>query len=174
MMNKLQMKFYGDNVLREVAAPVAEITDELRATLDSMVALTGEQMGAGLAAPQVGISQRFLVMYAPISEDDMGPPIKMINPKIVSKSDACSTLEEGCLSILGPDHNPVFANVERAESVVVEWTDELGAMQSREFSGFAARVVQHEIDHLDGILFIDHLSSVKREQVVNKTKKRKN
>jgi peptide deformylase len=165
----LQMKLCGDLVLRQKCEPVEHITDELLATLDEMVAMMDEQNGVGLAAPQVGILSRFLVMMDPDSKQ----VFRMINPRIVSHSEKTCRMEEGCLSVLGNDGLPVFSHVVRPESVVVEWTDEAGDKKMAEMSGLPARVVQHETDHLDGILFIDHLPSVKREMVMRKVKKRK-
>jgi peptide deformylase len=165
----LQMKLCGDLVLRQKCEPVEHITDELLATLDEMVAMMDEQNGVGLAAPQVGILSRFLVMMDPDSKQ----VFRMINPRIVSHSENTCRMEEGCLSVLGNDGLPVFSNVVRPESVLVEWTDEAGDKKMAEMSGLPARVVQHETDHLDGILFIDHLPSVKREMVMRKVKKRK-
>ena len=165
----LQMKLCGDFVLREKCAPVDDITDGLRATLDEMVGLMHDQRGVGLAAPQVGILQRFLVMMDPDTET----VYKMINPRIVSFSDEKIDMEEGCLSVLGPDDLPVFAHVTRPASVVVAWTDEQGRELQAQMSGVPARIVQHETDHLDGILFIDHLAPVRREMVMRKVRKRK-
>jgi len=166
----LEMKHCGDSILREVALPVAEITPQIHAMLDRMVAMMNDQNGIGLAAPQVGISQRFLVMKNIRKQGEAGIVLKMINPWIVAKSMDQSVVEEGCLSVLGPG-GPVFADVSRPANVIVAWTDETGAQHKQEFTGFAARIVQHEIDHLDGILFIDYLSSTKREMVMNKVKK---
>lgn len=165
----LQMKLCGDLVLRQKCAPVEHITPELLATMDEMVAMMDEQNGVGLAAPQVGILSRFLVMMDPDSKQ----VFRMINPRIVSRSEKTCRMEEGCLSVLGNDGLPVFSHVVRPESVVVEWTDENGDSKMAEMSGLPARVAQHETDHLDGILFIDHLPSVKREMVMRKVKKRK-
>ena len=165
----LQMKLCGDLVLREKCAPVTDITDALRGTLDEMVQMMHDQRGVGLAAPQVGILQRFLVMMDPDTETIY----RMINPKIISKSNETILMEEGCLSVLGPDDLPVFANVTRPKSVVVSWTDETGTEQTAEMSGYPARIVQHETDHLDGILFIDYLSGARREMVMRKVRKRK-
>ena len=128
-----------------------------------------EQNGVGLAAPQVNITKRFLVMMDP----DTNTVFKMINPKIVTKSEKLIMMEEGCLSVLGPDDLPVFADVMRPESVDVEWTDENGEHMGAKMSGLPARIVQHETDHLDGILFIDYLSPVKREMVMRKVRKHK-
>ncbi len=169
MTNKLQMRLCGDLVLREKCAAVENITPEILATLDEMVAMMREQNGVGLAAPQVGILQRFLVMMDPDTET----VYKMLNPRITSRSETECTMEEGCLSVLGPDYLPVYSNVARPESVIVEWTDEGGKQLSAQMSGLPARIVQHETDHLDGILFIDHLSPVRREMLMRKVRKRK-
>ncbi|MCL2757892.1 MAG: peptide deformylase [Alphaproteobacteria bacterium] len=163
----LEMKLCGDPVLREIAVPVNEITNEIKDAMRQMVGMMDTHHGVGLAAPQVGILSRFLVMKA---GDEI---IRMVNPKITEKSPEIAVLEEGCLSILGPDGIPIFADVARPESVVVEWMDERGRPHNRKFSNTCARIVQHEIDHLDGILFIDYLSSAKREMVMNKVRKRK-
>ncbi|MCL2018017.1 MAG: peptide deformylase [Alphaproteobacteria bacterium] len=170
----LQMHLCGDLVLREKSAAVVAVTPEIRAYLDAMVRMMQEQVGVGLAAPQVGISQRFLVMKDMKGKDDFDSAavLQMINPRIIAKSMEYATAEEGCLSVQGPS-GPVFAEVSRPESVIVEWADESGAPQRRKFTGFSSRIVQHEIDHLDGILFIDYLSSAKREMVMRKVKKRK-
>ena len=165
----LQMKLCGDLVLRTVCEPVGEITPDLLSTLDTMVKMMREQNGVGLAAPQVGFTSRFLVMMDPDSE----VIYRMINPKIISRGTELCTMEEGCLSVLGPDGLPVFANVTRPESVVVEWTDENGDSKAAQMSGVPARIVQHETDHLDGKLFIDYLPAVRREMVMRKVRKHK-
>ena len=165
----LQMKLCGDMVLRTKCDPVAEITPELLSIMDEMVNMMHEQRGVGLAAPQVGIASRFLVMMDP----DTDVVYRMINPRIVSYGTDSCTLEEGCLSVLGNDGLPVFANVTRPASVIVEWTDETGAKKMAEMSGTPARIVQHETDHLDGKLFVDYLSPLRREMLMRKVKKRK-
>lgn len=165
----LQMKLCGDVVLRTVCEPVSEITPELLSTMDEMVQMMRAQNGVGLAAPQVGILSRFLVMMDPDSET----VYRMINPKIVSYDAETCTMEEGCLSVLGNDGLPIYANVSRPAGVVVEWTDETGAQKMAQMTGLPARIVQHETDHLDGKLFVDHLSNVRREMVMRKVKKRK-
>ena len=160
----LQMKLCGDLVLREKCVSVASITPDLLNTMDEMVKMMSAQNGVGLAAPQVGITQRFLVMMDP----DTQIVYKMINPTIVSRSDDTVVMEEGCLSVLGPDGLPVYSNVRRPASVDVEWTNEKGEKLSAKMSGVPARIVQHETDHLDGVLFIDYLSGVKREMLMRK------
>jgi peptide deformylase len=164
----LQMKLCGDLVLREKCSPVSDITPELLNVMDEMVKMMEAQNGVGLAAPQVGITQRFLVMMNP----DNNHVYRMINPKITKKSEKTCVMEEGCLSVLGADGLPVYANVRRPESVTVEWTDEHGEKQVAELAGTIARIVQHETDHLDGVLFIDYLGGVKREMIMRKVNRR--
>lgn len=165
----LQMKLCGDLVLRTKCAAVDSITPEILSTMDEMVKMMSEQNGVGLAAPQVGILSRFLVMMNPDTET----VYRMINPRILEYgSDKC-TMEEGCLSVLGNDGLPVYANVSRPSSVVVEWMDETGKINTAKMSGLPARIVQHETDHLDGRLFVDYLSPVRREMLMRKVRKRK-
>lgn len=159
-------------MLREKCEPVSDAS-QLDGILDEMAAMMTAQNGVGLAAPQVGITKRFIVMKEVKNLRDPGVVHKMLNPRIVAMSDKTCVLEEGCLSVLGPDDLPIYADVRRPESVVVNWTDEHGQEHEREFTGFSARIAQHEIDHLDGILFIDHLSPVKREMLIRKVRKRK-
>ena len=165
----LQMKLCGDLVLREKCLPVDDITDEILQTMDEMVKMMIAQHGVGLAAPQVGITKRFLVMMNPKNDTIY----KMINPVITSRSDKMEVKEEGCLSVLGPDDLPVYANVSRPVVVNVEWTNEHGDKLSAEMSGLMARIIQHETDHLDGILFIDYLAPTKREMVMRKVRRHK-
>jgi len=172
-MKNLKVKTIGDMTLREHAKPVGKITPDLLETLDSMAKIMDSQRGIGLAAPQVGILERFIVIREVKNRKDLGVLHKMLNPEIIKKSAATACLEEGCLSVLGPDNLPIFAEVERPETILVKWTDETGKKQEREFSGLGARVILHETDHLDGILFVDYLSSAKREMVMRKVKKRK-
>jgi len=164
----LQMKLCGDLILREKCTPVSDITPDILANMDEMIKMMTAQNGVGLAAPQVGIAKRFLVMMNP----DTNAIYRMINPEIVSRSAETCVMEEGCLSVLGSDNLPVYSNVRRPESVDVKWTDENGKTQTAHFSGTPARIVQHETDHLDGILFIDYLSGVKREMLMRKVNRR--
>ncbi|MBO4583070.1 MAG: peptide deformylase [Alphaproteobacteria bacterium] len=165
----LQMKLCGDLVLREKCAPVDTIDAEILQNMDEMVKMMSAQNGVGLAAPQVGVLKRFIVMMNP----DTNKVFKMINPVILSRSSETVVMEEGCLSVLGGDGLPVYANVTRPAVVTVEWTDEKGKAHTAEMSGLPARIVQHETDHLDGILFVDYLSPVKREMVMSKVRRRK-
>jgi len=124
--------------------------------------------GIGLAAPQVGVTSRILVMDCAKGEDEQPEPICMANPEIVWTSKELNEHEEGCLSI--PD---VFANVTRPAAVQVRYLDRDGAEQERAFEGLRATCVQHEIDHLNGKLFIDYLSIVRRQMITSKMKKLK-
>ena len=128
--------------------------------------------GMGLAAIQVGIPKRYFVVVYEIDDGEFENYI-MINPKIVSFNATTTTMEEGCLSVLGADGLPVYANVTRPDGVVVEWTDETGTKQMAQMSGLPARIVQHETDHLDGKLFVDYLSPVRREMLMRKVRRKK-
>jgi len=164
-------------VLKKSAAPVAEVTDEIRALVKDMFETMYVTRGIGLAAPQVGQSVRVLVMDVEQTGGETredgesapfvpGKPVAVINPEIVWSSEEMNTYEEGCLSIPGQ-----YAEVERPEKVRVKYLDENGQPQEMEADGLLATCVQHEIDHLDGILFTDHLSTLKRDMLLRKLKK---
>ena len=163
----LQMKLCL--VLREHCVPVDDITPEILKNMDEMVKMMRNQNGVGLAAPQVGVTKRFLVMMNPETEE----VFKMINPKIIERSTETVVMEEGCLSVLGPDDLPVYANVSRPAVVTIEWMGVDGKNYAAEMSGIMARIAQHETDHLDGVLFIDYLPAAKREMVMRKVRRRK-
>lgn len=156
----------GDNVLRQIAEPVDKINAEIRAQLDEMVQTLFDADGAGLAAPQVGISRRMFVMRMNKGERIL----KVINPVLYDFSADAVEMEEGCLSVLGRG-GPVYADVSRPASVRMKWTDESGAAHDEFFDEMNARIVQHEFDHLDGILFIDRVSSLRRAMIMAKVKK---
>jgi peptide deformylase len=161
-----------------VAEPVAAVTDETRKIMDDMLDTMYAARGIGLAAPQVGVSQRILVLdveqqggdgEAEDGEDKAparGKPMCIANPEIVWTSEETNTYEEGCLSIPGQ-----YAQVERPEKVRVRFLDYDGKQQEIEADGLLATCVQHEIDHLNGILFVDHLSTLKRDMLMRKLKK---
>lgn len=151
-----------DPVLKQVSQPVERVDDDLRALVGDMFQTMYDAPGIGLAAVQVGIPRRLLVIDL-AKEDQPKDPMAFINPEIVWSSDDLSTYEEGCLSI--PD---VFDNVERPAEVKVKYVDESGKQQEMHCTGLMATCIQHEIDHLNGILFIDHLSRLKRSMVVRK------
>ena len=150
-----------DPVLRKVAAPVTEVTDGVRQLLTDMAETMYDAPGIGLAAPQINISQRLIVMDC--GKDETPELFKMINPEIISRSDELAVLEEGCLSI--PDQT---ADVERPAIVEVKYTDIAGGEQRLTCEGLLAACVQHEVDHLDGVLFIDHISRLKRDMIVRR------
>jgi peptide deformylase len=142
---------------------VARVDDEVRRLVDDLFETMRAARGVGLAANQVGVARRVAVVD--VGDDDPGQLV-LINPVIVSRSDDVDTAEEGCLSV--PD---VFGDVERPAAVVVEALDRDGLPWRAEVRGYKARAVQHEIDHLDGVLFLDHLSAVKRGLLVAKWKR---
>ena len=157
-----------DPLLRKISQPVERVDDELRALLDDMLESMYDAPGIGLAAIQVAVPRRVLVMDISRDEEDKKPFI-LINPQIVSLSDEISLHDEGCLSI--PEY---FAEVERPAALTVSYLDRHGTQQETEFTDLLARVVQHEMDHLDGKQFIDYISKLKRDRIVRKlTKDRK-
>jgi peptide deformylase len=149
----------GSPVLREVAAPVAAVDDEVRTLIADMYETMDIALGVGLAANQIGVARRVAVI------DADGHRFAMINPHVVPSGDKVAS-QEGCLSI--PD---AFGDVTRPERVTVEALNEQGEPFTLELDGLAARAVQHELDHLDGVLFVDHLSPLKRQLLVSRWKK---
>lgn len=156
----LPIHVLGSPVLRESAAPVEQFDDELRTLVASMYETMDVALGVGLAANQIGVARRVAVI------DAEGQRFAMVNPTIVARGTTRSSAEEGCLSI--PD---AYGEVPRPEQVTLEAFDEHGAPFRLELGGLAARAVQHEIDHLDGILFIDYLSTLKRQLLVRRWKR---
>ncbi|MGR3323015.1 MAG: peptide deformylase [Pseudooceanicola sp.] len=157
---------HPDPRLKKVAAPVPDLSDELRALADDMLETMYDAPGIGLAAPQVGVLDRLLVMDC--VKDGEPQPYVMFNPEIVSKSDDMRVYEEGCLSI--PEH---YGEVERPDEVEVRWIDRNGNEQRETFADLWAVCVQHEIDHLNGKLFIDYLGPMKRQMITRKMQKLK-
>jgi peptide deformylase len=156
----LTVRLYGDPVLRQVATPVREITAEIKRIIADMTETMWHQVGIGLAAPQVGLPHRILVM-----DDGSGGAQALINPVIESRSGTIRE-EEGCLSLPG-----VFGVVERTKTITVRAMDADGKPVSLEATGLKARIVQHELDHLDGVLFIDRLPPVTRDRIKKKIQK---
>jgi peptide deformylase len=157
----LKVRKFGDPVLRRRAAPVTEITPQIRRMVDDMIETMYDEVGIGLAAPQVGISLRLMV----VGHEKTNAARAIVNPVITAKTGEI-TAEEGCLSLPG-----VFAPVTRAESVTLEGQDLDGQPVSIKARGLTARVFQHEMDHLDGVLFIDHLDPMTRDRIKRKIKK---
>jgi len=156
----LTVRLYGDPVLRQVAAPVGAITPEIQRIIADMTETMWHQVGIGLAAPQVGLPYRILVM-----DDGKGGAQALINPVIESRSGTIRE-EEGCLSLPG-----IFGEVERSRAVTASAIDADGRPISLEATGLEARIIQHEMDHLDGILFIDRLPPVTRDRIKKRIQK---
>jgi peptide deformylase len=165
-------------VLKKIAEPVKEVTDELRKLMDDMLETMYAAPGIGLAAPQVGHSVRILVLdvdqrkdeeeegdVAP-SNPERGKPQFFVNPEISWESEEKNIYDEGCLSLPGQ-----YAEVERPKKVRVKFLDYHGKQQEIECDGLLATCIQHEMDHLNGVLFVDHLSTLKRDIVMRKLRK---
>ena len=151
---------HPDPRLKKIADPVAEISADMRALADDMLETMYEAPGIGLAAPQIGVSSRLIVMDC-IKEEGAAPqPMALFNPEVTWRSDETNVYEEGCLSI--PEQ---YAEVTRPAEVRVRWVDVHGKAQEEQFDGLWATCVQHEIDHLDGKLFIDYLKPLKRQMI---------
>jgi peptide deformylase len=154
-----------DPKLRVAAAPVVRVDGAIRALFDDMLETMYEAPGIGLAAVQIGVMKR-LVVVDPAKQDEPSRKLCLANPAIVWSSPEQSSYEEGCLSI--PDY---YEEVKRPERVRVRYLDRDGATQEIEADGLLATVLQHEIDHLDGVLFIDHISKLKRDRINRKFEK---
>ena len=159
---------HPDPRLKKLCAPVAEITPALRQLADDMLQTMYAAPGIGLAAPQVGELKRLLVMDC-VKEEDAAPrPMILINPEVTWTSEETNIYEEGCLSI--PEQ---FGDVERPAQARVRWMDIDGKPQEEQFDGLWATCVQHEIDHLNGKLFIDYLKPLRRQMITRKMVKLK-
>jgi peptide deformylase len=159
-----------DPLLRAKSAPVERVDDELRKLVSDMFETMYAAPGIGLAAVQVAVPRRLMVVDLQDPEEEGGEPVKkpyaFINPEIVWSSDERGVYNEGCLSI--PDQ---YAEIERPARVRARWLDEQGRQQEAEVDGLLATCVQHEVDHLNGVLFIDYLSRLKRDIVLRKLAK---
>ena len=151
-----------DPVLRQTSKAIERVDDDVRRLADDMLETMYDAPGIGLAAIQVGVPLRLLVIDVAKEEEGRKPQL-FINPEIVASSDERSVYEEGCLSI--PDY---YAEVERPARVTVKHIDKDGKEQTIEADGLLATCLQHEVDHLNGVLFIDHISKLKRDMVVRK------
>jgi peptide deformylase len=174
-MSRLPIIEVPDPLLRSESAPVERVDDEFRRLVRDMFETMYEAPGIGLAAIQVAVPRRLLVIDlqdpdpVEVGEEE-GPPVKrpyvFINPEILHRSDARKSYTEGCLSI--PDQ---YAEIERPDVVRARWLDVEGREQEGEFDGLMSVCLQHEVDHLNGVLFIDHLSRLKRDMIVKKVVK---
>jgi len=172
-MTILQIYVAPHPVLKKKTEEVTEVTNDIRKIMDNMLETMYINNGVGLAAPQVGISQKIIVIDAQQNkgenlspEERRGNPMFFINPEIIWESEDSRVYNEGCLSLPGQ-----YADITRADRVKVNFIDYDGMPQEIEIDDFLATVIQHEIDHLNGILFVDHLSKVKKDIVLRKLKK---
>jgi len=163
-MEDLSITKYGNEVLRKVAEPVEEINDEIRQIVVDMLEAMYKFEGVGIAAPQIGISKRIIIIDTEPS-NPASKPLVLINPEIVEKDGEIGE-DEGCLSV--PE---IRGEVKRAEKVVVEGIDLEGNKIRVEGTELLARALQHEIDHINGKLFIDHLSRLKKQLIKNQLRK---
>ncbi|MCB1311858.1 MAG: peptide deformylase [Sedimentitalea sp.] len=165
---KRDILLHPDPRLKKVCAPVADLSDELRRLADDMLETMYDAPGIGLAAPQVGVLSRLIVLDC-VKEEGAAPrPTVMFNPEVLAVSEKTNVYEEGCLSI--PEQ---FGEVTRPAEVEVAWIDREGRAQTAGFDGLWATCVQHEIDHLNGKLFIDHLKPLRRQMITRKMVKLK-
>jgi len=159
-----------DPVLRQISNPVEVFDDELKTLITDMFETMYHAPGIGLAAVQVGVPVRLLVMDLQEPEEEDGEPVRdpkvFINPEILWSSEITIPYTEGCLSV--PDQ---YAEVLRPDRIRVRWRDEKGGTHEEELDGLLAVCLQHEMDHLEGVLFIDHLSKLKRDMVLKKLAK---
>lgn len=169
-MALLEILEVPDPRLREISTPVEAVTDETRALIADMFETMYAAPGIGLAAIQVGVPERLLVIDLQEPEEEDGEPVRdprvFINPEILTHSDQEVPYQEGCLSV--PDQ---YADVDRPDRIRARWLDENGKAHEEEITGLLAVCLQHEMDHLEGVLFIDHLSRLKREMILRKIAK---
>ena len=161
-----------DPRLRQISSPVEEVTDEVRALVADMFETMYDAPGIGLAAIQVGVPKRILVIDLQEPAEEGGEPVKdprvFINPEILTTSEQDVPYTEGCLSV--PDQ---YAEVDRPDAIRARWLDLDGNQQEQEIDGLLAVCLQHEMDHLNGVLFIDHLSRLKRDMILRKLAKQR-
>ena len=156
-----------DKRLKVRSEPVRAVDAELATLMDNMLETMYLAPGGGLAAPQIGVTKRVIVVDVGKTEEDCDP-YRMANPELVWTSDERSLYEEGCLSL--PEH---YADVERPERIRVKYIDENNTKQELEADGLLATCIQYEMDHLEGVLFVDHLTSLKRNMIIRKLQKTK-
>lgn len=165
---KMPILIHPDPRLKKLCAPVQDLTGDLRRLADDMLETMYDAPGIGLAAPQVGVLSRLIVLDCVKEEGATPRPTVMVNPVITARSEALNVYEEGCLSI--PEQ---FAEVTRPAEIEVTWLDIDGKEHSVGFDGLWATCIQHEVDHLDGKLFIDHIGPMKRQLITRRMQKLK-
>jgi peptide deformylase len=156
-----------DPVLKAKCTKVAEVDDEVRRLMDNMLETMYDAPGVGLAAPQVGVKRRVIVVDCARADEEPSP-IRMVNPELLGVSEEEAVNEEGCLSL--PGH---YADVTRPAEAKIRYLDETGAEHVIDVDGLLATCIQHEIDHINGILFVDHISALKRNMILKKMVKAK-
>ncbi len=166
-MARLNIIVAPDPRLRVKSKPVKTVDDRVRALMDDMLETMYMAPGVGLSAVQAGVPERIIVIDV-AKDPDPPAPVRLINPEIIWEADDIALAEEGCLSL--PEH---YADVERPAAVEVRYLDENGETQTVKADGLLSTVLQHEMDHLDGILFVDHLSATKRSIILRKLVKAK-
>jgi peptide deformylase len=166
-MAVLEVLVAPDPRLKTKARPVGRVDDKIRALMDDMVETMYAAKGIGLAAPQVGVAKRVIVMDL-AREGEPATPRKFVDPEIVWASEETVPCEEGCLSV--PDQ---YAEVERPKAVRVRYRDENDEVREIDCEGLLAVCIQHEMDHLEGVLFVDYLSALKRSMILRKVQKAK-
>jgi peptide deformylase len=166
-MSKLDILVAPDPRLKLTSEPVPVVNDGIRRLMDDMLETMYAAPGIGLAAPQVGKPVRVIVVDV-ANEGEDPHPYRMVNPEIVDASEELRVTNEGCLSV--PDF---YADVERADTITVKYQDEHGEQKVLKAEGMLATCIAHEIEHLDGVLFVDHLSLVKRNIILRKLQKAK-
>ena len=165
-MAELPIITLPDPILRQTSSAVERVDDDLRQLMDDMLETMYEAPGIGLAAIQVGIPKRLIVLDVADHDAEGKQPLVMVNPEIVQRGSELKSYEEGCLSI--PD---VKVEIERPSTVIVRYVDRNAEQQTLEADGLLATAIQHEVDHLDGRLIIDFLSRLKRDMVIRKFRK---
>ena len=156
-----------DPRLKLVAKPVDRVDAKVRRLMDDMLDTMYGSIGVGLAAPQVGVSQRVIVIDV-AREGEKANPMRIANPEIIWRSDETTVAQEGCLSV--PEH---YADVSRAAKIRLRYLDHENEIREIDADGLLATCLQHEIDHLDGVLFVDHISALKRNIILRKLAKTK-
>lgn len=174
----LEIRNYGDPVLREAGTVFEQVDDEVRELAENMLETMREEQGVGLAAQQIGLALMICVVHVASEYDlddagirensDIEMPLVLINPEILSVSDETWTMEEGCLSFPG-----ISASITRPRGIRLRYLDAMGQIHEVEAQGFLARVIQHEVDHLNGVLFLDHMSHVKKVALSGRLKRMK-
>jgi peptide deformylase len=166
-MAKLPIIVAPDPRLKQISKPVEKVDSEIRQLMDDMLETMYAAPGIGLAAPQVGVLKRVIVLDI-ADEDQQSSPLRMANPELLWLSDDDAIFNEGCLSV--PEH---YADVARPAACRVRYIDHENEIREIEASGLLATCIQHEMDHLDGVLFVDHISALKRNIILRKLVKAK-